>query len=400
MPDAPFNDQGPLAGVRVVALELAAAGPLCTRHLADLGAEVIKIERRGGGDFARGYDKAVHGLSSYFVWLNRGKRSLSLDLKHAEANAILHRLLERADVFVQNLGPGAVDRLGLSSAELRQRYPALIVCNISGYGSGGPYEQRKAFDLLLQGETGVIATTGSGDNYAKLGISVGDIGAGVYGAMGILAALYERKTTGRGRIVESSLFDALSEWMGYPAYYTKYGGAPPARAGVRHATVVPYGSYRCGDGNSVLLAVQTDAQWEAFCRIVCERPEWLEDPRYVNSPARLAHRDELESAVEAALSSLTRAEVTTRLEAADIPYGDLNTIPQFLEHPQLAARDRWRSVQTPGGPMEALLPPMMLEGFEGRMEPVPAAGEQTDEILTEIGYAPDEIAALHAVKAV
>jgi itaconate CoA-transferase len=398
--ESSFNQQGPLAGIKVVALELAAAGPLCTRHLADLGAEVVKIERPGGGDFARGYDKTVHGLSSYFVWLNRGKRSLSLDLKHPEAKTILARLLEQADVFVQNLGPGAVDRLGLSSDELRAEYPSLIVCNISGYGAGGPYETRKAFDLLLQGETGVIATTGNGDEFAKLGISVGDIGAGVYGAMGVLAALYERQQTGQGRVVGSSLFDALSEWMGYPAYYTKYGGAAPARAGVRHATVVPYGSYRCGDGNSVLLAVQTEAQWRGFCEIVCERPEWLSDPRYVNSPARLAHREELETAVEDALSALTREQATARLEAADIPYGDLNSIPQFLEHPQLAARDRWRTVQTPGGAMEALLPPITMEGFEGRMDPVPAAGEHTDEILAEIGFSPLEIQELHASHAV
>jgi len=395
-----FNPKGPLAGVQVVALELAAAGPLCTRHLADLGAEVIKIERPGAGDFARGYDTAVHGLSSYFVWLNRGKRSLSLDLKHPGAKAILGKLLENADVFVQNLGPGAADRLGLSAAELRAQYPGLVICNISGYGSGGPYEGRKAFDLLLQGETGVIATTGDGDAMAKLGISVGDIGAGVYGAMGVLAALFERQQTGVGRAVESSLFDALSEWMGYPAYYTKYGGTAPARAGVRHATVVPYGSYTCGDGNAVLFAVQTEAQWRGFCTTVCERPEWLADPRYGNSPARLRHREELETAIEEALGVLTRAEATARLETADIPYGDLNTIPQFLEHPQLAARERWQTVQTPGGSMEALLPPMTFEGFAGRMDPVPAVGEHTDEILTEIGYEAVEIVALRAARAI
>ena len=395
-----FNTAGPLAGVKVLALELAAAGPLCTRHLADLGADVIKVERPGGGDFARGYDKTVHGLSSYFVWLNRGKRSLSLDLKHPEAKEILDRLLTESDVFVQNLGPGAVDRLGLSATELRERFPSLVICTISGYGSGGPYEGRKAFDLLLQGETGVIATTGNGDEFAKLGISVGDIGAGVYGAMGVLAALYERKSTGQGRVVESSLFDALSEWMGYPAYYTKYGGTAPARAGVRHATVVPYGSYRCGDGDSVLLAVQTDAQWTAFCETVCQRPEWLTDPRYVDSPTRLAHREELEAAVEEALSVLTRAEAAARLDAAGIPYGDLNSIPQFLEHPQLSARDRWRTVETPGGTMDALLPPMTLEGFAGRMDPVPAAGQQTDEILGEIGFSQFEIESFRASRAI
>ncbi len=269
-----FDPNGPLAGIRVLALEQAVAGPLCTRHLADLGADVVKVERRGGGDFARRYDTSVQGLSSYFVWLNRGKRSLTLDLKHSATPEILDRLVARSDVVVQNLGPGAMDRLGLPPALLRQRHPSLIVCSISGYGSGGPYERRKAFDLLLQGETGVIATTGTDEAPAKVGISVGDIGAGVYGAMATLAALYERRATGQGRLVETSLFDALAEWMGYPALFTLYGGEPPARAGVRHATVVPYGSYRCGDGQAVLLAVQTEAQWASFCRGVCYHPEW------------------------------------------------------------------------------------------------------------------------------
>src|SRR5215211_1372099 len=328
---ADFNPNGPLAGIRVLALELAVAGPLCTRHLADLGADVIKIERPGGGDFARGYDTTVNGLSSYFVWLNRGKRSLTLDLKHPSANDILHRLIERSDVLVQNLGPGAIDRLDLATTSLRERYPSLVICSISGYGSGGPYEFRKAFDLLLQGETGVVATTGTGNQLAKVGISVGDVGAGVYGAMSVLAALYERRETGQGRIVETSLFDALAEWMGYPAYYTLYGGSPPARAGVRHATVVPYGSYRCGDGQAVLLAVQTEAQWASFCRVVCEHPEWERDPRFATSSDRRINRYALETAIEEALSAHPRTEITRRLEEADIPYGDLNEVGQFLE---------------------------------------------------------------------
>jgi itaconate CoA-transferase len=397
---ANFNPNGPLAGIRVLALELAVAGPLCTRHLADLGADVIKIERPGGGDFARGYDTTVNGLSSYFVWLNRGKRSLTLDLKHPSANNILHRLIARSDVLVQNLGPGAIDRLDLATATLRERYPSLVICSISGYGSGGPYEQRKAFDLLLQGETGVIATTGTGDQLAKLGISVGDIGAGVYGAMSTLAALYERQANGEGRVVETSLFDALSEWMGYPAYYTLYGGTPPARAGVRHATVVPYGSYRCGDGQAVLLAVQTDVQWRSFCTVVCERPEWINDPRFNTAPNRRVNRDVLEPEIEAALSTFDRSEVTHRLEAADIPYGDLNEVDQFVRHPQLAGRDRWREVGSPGGSFKAILPPMNLEGFEGRMDAIPAVGQHTDEILSELGFDPDAIEALRAEEAI
>ena len=391
---------GPLAGIRVLALELAAAGPLCTRHLADLGADVVKVERREGGDFARRYDTAVNGLSSYFVWLNRGKRSLTLDLKHPEAKDILNRLVERSDVLVQNLGPGAIDRLGLAPAELRKQYPSLVICSISGYGSGGPYETRKAFDLLLQGETGVIATTGTAEAAAKVGISVGDIGAGVYAAMGIIAALYERRATGQGRIVETSLFDALTEWMGYPVYYTLYGGEPPARAGVRHATVVPYGSYRCGDGTAVNLAVQTELQWRLFCRDVCEHPEWETDPRFATSSDRRINRDALETAIEDAFAAHPRDEITRRLEAADIPYGDVHSVASFIEHPQLAARDRWREIDSPAGPLRALLPPITLEGVPPIMGAIPDVGEQTDQILGELGYDEDDIRRLHEARAV
>jgi formyl-CoA transferase len=384
----------PLTGIRVLALEQAVAGPLCTRHLADLGAEVIKIERPGGGDFARTYDTAVHGMSSYFVWLNRGKQSLPLDLKQPDAIEILRTLISQSDVLVQNLGPGAIDRLGFAPADLRTRYPSLIICSISGYGSSGPYLQRKAFDLLLQGETGVIATTGNGDDLAKLGISAGDIGAGVYGAMGVLAALYERQITGQGKIVETSLFDALAEFMGYPAYYTMYSGQPPARAGVRHATVVPYGAYQCGDGNLVLFSVQTQKQWVDFCTLVCEHPEWIADPRFDTTPHRREHRDLLEPMIEDSFAPYDRAEVNRRLEAADIPVGDLNTIAQFLEHPQLAARDRWRTIDSPAGPLQALLPPFTLEDTELVMGDIPAVGAQTDAILSSIGYDDDAIARL------
>ncbi len=388
-----FVPRGPLAGVRVLALEQAVAGPLCTRHLADLGAEVIKIERPGGGDFARRYDTTVHGLSSYFVWLNRGKRSLSLDMKHPESRDILERLVASSDVVVQNLGPGAIDRLGFAPERLRRDYPALIVTSISGYGSGGPFETRKAFDLLLQGETGVIATTGNGDDLAKLGISVGDIGAGVYGTIGTLAALYERRATGQGRLVETSLFDALSEWMGYPAYFTLYGGEPPARAGVRHATVVPYGSYRCADG-AVLLAVQTEAQWQAFCATVCEHPEWESDERFSTSERRRINRGVLESMIETELGKLPRAEVLRRLEEADVPFGAVNEVAEFVAHPQLAERNRWREVATPSGTMRAIVPPIDLEGMEPNMGPIPGVGDQTGEILAELGYTEGEIAQL------
>ena len=384
---------GPLAGVRVLALEQAVAGPLCTRHLADLGADVVKIERPGGGDFARRYDTAVKGLSSYFVWLNRGKRSLTLDMKHPAARDILEKLVATSDVVVQNLGPGAIDRLGFAPERLRRDYPALVITSISGYGSGGPYETRKAFDLLLQGETGVIATTGHGDQLAKLGISVGDIGAAVYGVIGTLAALYERRADGQGRLVETSLFDALSEWMGYPAYFTLYGGEPPARAGVRHATVVPYGSYACADG-AVLFAVQTETQWKAFCETVCEHPEWETDDRFNASAQRRVNRDALEAMIEATFSTLPRAEVERRLEAADIPFGSVNEVAEFVAHPQLTARGRWRDVASPAGPLRAIVPPIDLEGMEPNMGAIPDVGDHTDEILAYLGYDPDAIAQL------
>lgn len=389
-----FDPGGPLAGIRVLALEQAVAGPLCTRHLADLGAEVIKIERPGGGDFARRYDTTVHGLSSYFFWINRGKRSLTLDMKQPQAGEILEKLVASCDVLVQNLGPGAIERLGLAPERLRRDYPALVITSISGYGAGGPFESRKAFDLLLQGETGVIATTGNGDQLAKLGISVGDIGAAVYGTIGTLAALYEQRATGQGRIVETSLFDALSEWMGYPAYYTLYGGTPPARAGVRHATVVPYGSYRCADG-AVLLAVQTEAQWKAFCEIVCGHPEWETNERFTAAELRRINRDALEGMIEEVLTTLSREEVIRRLEEADIPFGAVNEVAEFVEHPQLAARQRWREVETPAGTLQAIIPPIDLEGMEPRMGAIPDVGDDTDEILQELGYGTKAIERLH-----
>ena len=389
-----MNSPGPLAGITVLALEQALAGPLCSRHLGDLGARIIKIERPGKGDLARSYDTVVHGESSYFVWLNRGKESVALDLKDPAASKALDLLVKRADVIVQNLAPGAVDRLGLGPDQVLAAHPDKIYCSISGYGLGGPYEQKKAFDLLLQGETGVIATTGNGDDQAKVGISVGDIGAGVYGAMAVLAALYERQRTGLGKHVQSSLFDALCEWMGYPLYFTMFGNHPPARAGVRHATVVPYGAYRCGDGEEVLLAVQSDAHWTAFCTGVARHPEWIDDSRFNSITNRRINRAELESAIEESFATATRAEILARLDAADIPSGDLNTIEQFAAHPQLIGRDRWREVSVPGGSMQAILPPFTLDGFESPMGSIPSVGQHTESVLREFGLDEPTLAAL------
>jgi len=315
-------------------------------------------------------------------------------MKRPEATEILERLVAASDVLVQNLGPGAIDRLGFGPEHLRHDYPSLVITSISGYGSGGPYESRKAFDLLLQGETGVIATTGNGDDLAKLGISVGDIGAAVYGTIGTLAALYERRATGQGRVVETSLFDALSEWMGYPAYYTLYGGEPPARAGVRHATVVPYGSYRCADG-AVLLAVQTEVQWQAFCKTVCIHSEWERDERFTSPALRRTNRDVLEEMIEESLATVPRDEVVRRLEAADIPFGSVNEVAEFVAHPQLAARNRWRDVDSPAGPLAAIVPPFDLEGVAPRMGAIPDVGDHTDEILVGLGYDNEEIVRLH-----
>jgi itaconate CoA-transferase len=303
-------------------------------------------------------------------------------------------------VLVQNLGPGAIDRLGFSPETLRRDFPQLVVCSISGYGSSGPYQNRKAFDLLLQGETGVIATTGTEDAPAKVGISVGDIGAAVYGTISVLAGLYQRKETGEGQLVETSLFDALAEWMGYPSYFTLYGGEPPIRAGMRHATVLPYGSYRCGDGQQVSLAVQTEDQWSSFCTVVCERPEWLADERYDSLANRRVHRQELESAIEESLSALSREEVTRRLEHADVPYGDVNTVQQFLEHPQLTERKRWRQIGSPVGPLDAILPPFTFENAESAMGDVPEVGQHSQEVLAELGFSEHEIDVLKQAGAV
>ena len=383
-----MKDQGtlPLAGLTVVAIEQAVAAPLATRHLADWGARVIKIERPGTGDFARGYDTRVKGLSSYFVWLNRSKQSLTLDLKRPEAAAIVARLIAGADVLVHNLAPGAMDRLGYANATLRARHPRLIICALSGYGSSGPYRDRKAYDLLVQSEAGLLSITGTPEAPAKAGISVADIAAGMYAYSAILMALLRRSTTGDGAAIEVSMLDALGEWMSHPFYATAYGGSPLPRSGARHATIAPYGPFAAGDGGTVYLGIQNEREWQRFCRDVLAQPALASDPRFVTNTLRVEHRDALEAAIGKVFGSLTTLEIVLRLDTAEIARARLNTVDEFAAHPALAARNRWREIDSPVGPLRALAPPAMMDALEPVMGAVPALGEHTGTILGELGY--------------
>jgi itaconate CoA-transferase len=376
----------PLAGLTVVGLEQAVAAPFATRQLADLGARVIKIERPGGGDFARGYDGAVHGQSSYFAWLNRGKESIEVDVKTDRGQAILAALLARADVFVQNLAPGAAERIGVGTADLRPRHSRLICCSISGYGPTGPYASKKAYDLLVQCEAGLLSVTGSPDQPAKAGISVADIAAGMYAYSGVLTALYERERTGQGSSFEVAMLDALGEWMGAPYYYHVYGGNPVRRSGARHVSISPYGPYAASDGQ-VFIGLQNDREWAVLCDRVLGRPELISDERFRTNPDRLAHDDELTVIIEQALAALTAGQATALLDEAGIASAQLRTPAEFAAHPQLAARDRWREVGSPGGPVRALLPPVTVPGREAAMGDIPAAGQHTEAILAELGLA-------------
>jgi crotonobetainyl-CoA:carnitine CoA-transferase CaiB-like acyl-CoA transferase len=378
----------PLSGITVVSLEHAVAAPFATRQLADLGARVIKIERPGVGDFARHYDSTVHGLSSYFVWLNRSKESVALDLRTAHGLDVLHRLVQRADVVVQNLGPGAAERLGVGAAALRAERPSTITLDITGWGGDGPWARRKAYDLLVQSETGLLSLTGSPDEPARTGISVADIAAGMYGFSGVLAALYRRQVTGEGATVEVSLFEALGEWMGQPAHFTAGSGRQQPRAGARHATIAPYGPFTAGDGRTVLLSVQNEDEWVRFCEVFLGAPEVATDERFATNPHRVAHRAALEAVVAARFEQLDGATAGALLDRARIANAGVNSVAEFLDHPVLAERDRWRSVDTPGGPVRALLPPIDLDGEEPRMDAVPAVGEHTARILAELGYPP------------
>jgi itaconate CoA-transferase len=373
----------PLDGILVVSLEQAIAAPYCTRQLADLGARVIKVERPDGGDFARSYDKRARGLSSHFVWTNRSKESLALDLKQAGDLDIVRRLIARVDVFVQNLAPGAADRLGLASGALRDAHPRLITCAISGYGAGGPWQDRKAYDLLIQAEAGFLSVTGTPDAVAKAGISVADIAAGTMAFQGILAAIIQRGRTGKGDHIEVSMLEAMAEWMGFPLYYALDGAAPPPRAGAGHATIFPYGPYRTADG-TVLFGLQNDREWAAFARIVLQRPELAEDARFKGNAARAAHREDIEAAIDACLSTLSTGEAVARLEEAGIGTARVNDMAALWSHPQLAARQTWVEIETPAGAMPALKP-LAGESWEPRMDPVPDLGEHNAKILAELG---------------
>ncbi len=388
----------PLDGVTVVALEHAIAAPFCTRQLADLGARVIKVERPGSGDFARAYDSRVQGLSSHFVWTNRSKHSLTLDLKQEAAQQVLHQLLATADVLVQNLAPGAAARMGLSHEALAPRYPRLIVCDISGYGDDpqqpGPYRDKKAYDLLIQSEAGFLSVTGTPESPAKAGCSVADIAAGMYAYSNILAALLQRGQTGRGSRIDVSMLESMAEWMGFPMYYAFDGATPPPRAGAAHATIYPYGPFEAGDGRSVMLGLQNEREWVSFCTTVLQQPALAHDERFKANALRVAHRAELQQVITAVFSQLSAEQVTARLEEAQIANASVNDMHDLWAHPQLQARQRWASVDTPAGPIPALLPPGNHNDFSPRMDKVPALGEHTDAILTDLGYTPEERAQL------
>ncbi len=391
----------PLKGITVVTLEHAIAAPFATRQLADLGARVIKIERPEGGDFARGYDARVRGLASHFVWTNRSKESLTLNLKHPEALRILQCLIgEEADVVVQNLAPGAAARLGLSYQDLATKRADIIVCDISGYGGDGPYRDRKAYDLLIQGEAGFLSVTGTEETPSKAGPSIADIAAGMYAYSNILAALLERQKTGRGRHIEISMLEALGEWMSYPLYYAFEGAAPPARTGASHATIYPYGLFRAGDGKAVLLGLQNEREWAAFCEIVLQRPDLVHEEKFAGNARRNAARQELEVIINETFAALSADAVTERLETARIANARSNDMHELWAHPQLKARGRWRKVATPEGEVPALLPPGTWDDGDPRLDPVPALGEHTSRIIERLGYSESEAAALRAEGAI
>jgi itaconate CoA-transferase len=390
----------PLDPITVVSLEHAIAAPFCTRQLADLGARVIKVERPGEGDFARAYDQRAHGLSSHFAWVNRSKESLTLDLKQPAALAVLKDLLARADVLVQNLAPGAAARMGLGHEVLRARFPRLIVCDISGYGNDGPYRDKKAYDLLIQSEAGYLSVTGTPQEPCKSGNSIADIAAGMYAYSSILAALLQRAQTGRGQHLDVSMLESLAEWMGFPMYYAYEGAPPPPRSGASHATIYPYGPFQAGDGKSVMLGLQNEREWRAFCEHVLLRPALADDPLYASNARRNENRATLRTLILEVFGQLTAAGVIERLERAKIANAQVNTMADLWAHPQLQARERLACVDTPVGPLAALLPPGRNNSFSYRMDAIPAVGEHTESILRELGRGEQDIAALRAQRAI
>jgi itaconate CoA-transferase len=390
----------PLDGITVVSLEHAIAAPFCTRQLADLGARVIKVERPGEGDFARNYDQRVRGLASHFVWVNRSKESITLDLKQPQAMAVLHQLIAKADVLVQNLAPGAAQRMGIGAAALRAKHPKLIACDISGYGNDGPHRDRKAYDLLIQSEAGFLSVTGSPDQPAKAGNSIADIAAGMYAYTNILAALIQRGRTGQGSHIDVSMLEALSEWMGFPLYYAFEGAQPPARSGASHATIYPYGPFATGQGGMVMLGLQNEREWKAFCAVVLKQPGLAEDARFSSNARRHENRKALEAVILELFGRHSPAEVTALLDEAQIANARVNSMADLWAHPQLAARKRWTEVGSPAGPIPALLPPGASDAFDYRMDAVPAVGEHTDAILKELGIGAAEISALRTSQAI
>ncbi|NBF06475.1 CoA transferase [Pseudomonas sp. Fl5BN2] len=388
----------PLDGITVVSLEHAIAAPFCTRQLADLGARVIKVERPGSGDFARGYDQRVKGLASHFVWTNRSKESLTLDLKQPEAEGLLDSLLAEADVLVQNLAPGAAARMGLSFEALHERFPRLIVCDISGYGEGGPYEKKKAYDLLIQSEGGFLSVTGGpGDEQmAKAGCSIADIAAGMYAYSGILSALLLRGRTGLGSRIDISMLESLVEWMGYPMYYAFDGAEPPPRAGAAHSTIYPYGPFPAGDGGTVMLGLQNEREWAAFCDKVLALPALTTDPRFSANFLRSANREALRQIIVEHFARLSVSQVIARLDQAQIANARVNDMQGVWQHPQLTARDAWRQVDSPAGRLPALLPPARNSAFVPRMDAVPALGQHSAAILDQLGLTEERIQQLRA----
>ena len=381
----------PLEGVTVISLEQAVAAPFATRQLADLGARVIKIERPGTGDFARHYDSTVNGMSSHFVWVNRSKESFTLDLKSEEGKKVLRTLLAEADVFIHNLAPGATDRLGFSAETVKKDYPSLIMCSISGYGSDGPYLEKKAYDLLIQCEAGLVSITGTEDTPSKAGISIADIAAGMYAYTGILTALISRFKTGKGTIMEVSMLEALGEWMGFPLYYSKYGGSDPKRTGASHATIYPYGPFPTADNKPVFLSIQNEREWIRFCEEVLQQPELAIDERFAANGKRVGQKEILGNIIDKEFTSLTAEVIIERLQSAKIANARLNTIAEFADHPQLKARNRWRDVATPNGPIQALIPPVTFDNIDFVMEAIPQVGEHTEKILEEFGYSKEDI---------